>query len=546
MNKILLFILLSSLFAYAFSCQNDEETPQIVKNLPEVETISVEVISGSSVEFRGNVVTLGDSKVLEYGFLISNSKEEHKLPVDLPFKIGNFALEANVSQEFFIVQAYIEHETGRVTGEQKFFFMPESDIENINPTSGRIGDVFSLTGKNFPTDKDLIQVKFQETNAKIIDLTSEKIVVEVPENGYEPFYLNGKVEVNIFLKSRLATTFDFYLLPTIYEFEPKSGAYGTHIKISGKTLNYSHIKIFCNDLETVNASPDDDSTFYFHLPSGLTSEKVKIKVVAAEIGQEFQEEFTILPPVIQDFNPKTGIAGTILTITGTHFDYIGNESILIGDIVANLQENSSNQIKVIVPLELKPGNYKLRINTDLHSVISSHEFELASPRITSFSPESGYPGTTVTIYGSNLYSEVLGGWANFGTNLSSVNFNSSNSITAMVPFKEPSGKTKIRVEVGGQIADFEKDFTILEPTITSIYPTSGSPGSLITITGTGFYPDEVISYVFFGDERTHVQSASSTSLDFIVPSWAGTGEMEIHVQIGDRNIYTDQKFTILR
>ncbi len=61
---------------------------------------------------------------------------------------------------------------------------------------------------------------------------------------------------------------------------------------------------------------------------------------------------------------------------------------------------------------------------------------------------------------------------------------------------------------------------IAQPSITSVSPLTGIPGSTVTITGTGFNTTPANDVVYFGATRATVSAASATSLTVTVPTGA--------------------------
>lgn len=116
------------------------------------------------------------------------------------------------------------------------------------------------------------------------------------------------------------------------------------------------------------------------------------------------------------------------------------------------------------------------------------EDDILEPTITSVSPNEGLPGTPVTITGTNLANATS---VTIGGETVSTSSNTATSISATVPTDATPGATQIRVTTAGGTAS--ADFTVLEPdpgvdeaTITAVSPTSGGPGTEVTITGTNF------------------------------------------------------------
>jgi hypothetical protein len=108
---------------------------------------------------------------------------------------------------------------------------------------------------------------------------------------------------------------------------------------------------------------------------------------------------------------------------------------------------------------------------------------LAPPTVTSFTPDTAYFGTPVTITGANLdrVSSVTFG----GTPAASFVINSATSITAVV---DSGGTGSVSVSNGIDTASLN-GFVFLNrqaPTITAFTPTSAKPGGTVTITGTNF------------------------------------------------------------
>jgi hypothetical protein len=80
------------------------------------------------------------------------------------------------------------------------------------------------------------------------------------------------------------------------------------------------------------------------------------------------------------------------------------------------------------------------------------------------------------------------------------------------------------------------------PTITSFSPVSGPVGSVITIAGTNFSPTTTNNIVHSGGVAAYVYTASSTSLEVLVPG--GTGMAPITVTTGGLTAYSSAKFSV--
>ena len=68
-----------------------------------------------------------------------------------------------------------------------------------------------------------------------------------------------------------------------------------------------------------------------------------------------------------------------------------------------------------------------------------------------------------------------------------------------------------------------------DPEITSIQPTSGPPGTMVTISGKGFAPEASGNEVSFSGTTAQISSASESQLQVIVPDGASSGSIRVTV-----------------
>ena len=78
------------------------------------------------------------------------------------------------------------------------------------------------------------------------------------------------------------------------------------------------------------------------------------------------------------------------------------------------------------------------------------------------------------------------------------------------------------------------------PTITTLSPKSGIPGSSVTITGTNFAANSV---VYFGSVKAAVTSSSATSLTVTVPNSASNGKISVINPTTGLSVQTDFQFS---
>jgi len=146
-----------------------------------------------------------------------------------------------------------------------------------------------------------------------------------------------------------------------------------------------------------------------------------------------------------------------------------------------------------------------------------------APSIEGFSPASGSPGTSVVITGMDL-SNVTAVQFNGVSALFTIN--SASQITVTVPANASTGVITLTTS-GNQTASTTGSFTVITPAtlqITGFLPTSGTTGTLVTVTGSNFLN---VSAVNFGGVNAAFSETSSTQLSATVPASAVTGPITV-------------------
>lgn len=151
-----------------------------------------------------------------------------------------------------------------------------------------------------------------------------------------------------------------------------------------------------------------------------------------------------------------------------------------------------------------------------------------NPEISSINPESGPPGTAVTITGSDFSPTASENQVTFAGTEAEVTGASESELNTTVPEDAESGPVEVTVD--GNTAS-GPNFTIQTdaPGITEVNPDSGAVGDTITIVGTNFSPNpEEVTITFNGTNAT-VNSAAEDELETEVPEGATDGPIEVTI-----------------
>ncbi len=124
----------------------------------------------------------------------------------------------------------------------------------------------------------------------------------------------------------------------------------------------------------------------------------------------------------------------------------------------------------------------------------------AVPSITSVSPTAGQAGTTVTVVGSGFGATQGAGFVWLGSTLGAVVSWSDTQIVATVAANSISGS--VQVQQLGAISN-SVPFSVNTATVSTVAPTSGVPGTSVTISGSGFGSSQGAGQVLLGTAPGH-------------------------------------------
>ncbi len=145
------------------------------------------------------------------------------------------------------------------------------------------------------------------------------------------------------------------------------------------------------------------------------------------------------------------------------------------------------------------------------------------PSVAAFSPARGAAGSLVTIDGSNLNGATA---VKFNGAPASIVADSPNAVVAAVPAAATEGLVTVTTSSGS--ATSRKRF-IPSPTVTGFTPSSGAPGSLVTITGSCLAAAKKVTV---RGKKAAVVSDSATRIVAVVPRQTGSGPVEVKTKGG--------------
>ncbi len=176
------------------------------------------------------------------------------------------------------------------------------------------------------------------------------------------------------------------------------------------------------------------------------------------------------------------------------------------------------------------GNHSQRAELDIEGALNGNYDSRITlpvpPTITSIAPSAAPVGTSVTIAGSGFGSSATGSVVSFNTTTATTTAWTPTSIQATVPSAASSGPVTVMVG-GARSAGFP--FTVQAPAIYSLEPTSGAPGTMVTLVGSGFETQQGASSVSVGGAAASPSIWNDNRIVFPVPALASSGPVVVVV-----------------
>ena len=233
-------------------------------------------------------------------------------------------------------------------------------------------------------------------------------------------------------------------------------------------------------------------------------------------------------PQISSTTPSIGAVGTQVQFNGSGFGTTqGTISVSFNGVNAAVTTWSDTQIVATVPTTAITGWVRVTVggvasNTNIYFVIPA-------PHISGISPTSGVGGSQITITGSGFQAAK-------GSNGVTINDNnypltvtswSDTQIVATVPTNAKTGP--ILVTVNGIASNPDAVFTLPNPIVAALVPSSGSVGTQVQIDGSGFGASQGTSTIKLNNISLTVNSWSDLQIVATIPSTAVTGTIQVAV-----------------
>lgn len=278
------------------------------------------------------------------------------------------------------------------------------------------------------------------------------------------------------------------------------------------------------------------STFSFDFPTASPFEDAPTSIQNFRGSDLFvakiSEDGTPPPlPAVSSFSPAAGPVGSTVRVQGANFAGT-THAFFAGFPLPNFHVNSDSQLTFQVPnwnTEAVTG--PISVSNSLGPLgVSSTDFNV-TPTITSFTPASGPVGITVFINGTAFSGATSLAFNGVAASIYCPPHYCQIQIPVIVPNVATTGPITVTTPRG--TATSSTNFIVTTsgpPAITSFSPTSGPPGTTVTLTGTHF--SYAYKVTFNGVQSYFIEVPSDTQVITQVPTGATSGPISVTTRAG--------------
>lgn len=378
------------------------------------------------------------------------------------------------------------------------FKVKPSVIQKAVPGKGVVGDTIEIQGLGM----NALNVTFAPgVSALILTGSGARSVRVVVPAGVT----DGAITIQSYINNSaliLTTPQEFLIYPHFAEMTPLSGYAGIEATISGHNFSpvaEDNIIRFNSTQAVVTHATAEKLTVT--VPEGVTTGAVTITVNNREtVGPVF----TATPqgtPIVFAMSPRTGGVGSRVQLDGINFgETTGANTVrFAGNATATIISASATQLIVEVPAQAVTGPVTVTKDGKTGIGPTYTISTQAIPFLTSVTPASARPGTTVTARGGN-FNAAAGLVLGAGNTQFTVSSVTATEIVATVPQSLIPGDYMLYVAQGGRVSNQIPFEVAGNPVLQSIDVTEGTPGTIVTITGAELNSSEVKNIVRFGTE----------------------------------------------
>ncbi len=386
------------------------------------------------------------------------------------------------------------------------------EISNVDPASGAVGDLVSITGTGFGAAPGTVTIGATPMN--IVNWNDGAIVATIGA-GTSTGVLRVQEGSNV-AKGPVFTVYTvgggsiapYQVSPTYLNMAV--GASQT-VSVTDNGQPVARLGWTSTNPGVVTLSSDDPPLITAVTPGAATIYAGLVPIPVT------------VYPGITNLSPTAGPAGTQVTITGSGFGSTqGTSTVVFAGAVATPTSWNNMQIVVPAPLGASTGSVIVTVNG-----VASNVALFAVPLvINNVTPTAGPVGTAVTLTGSGFGVAQKSSTVTFNGTV--VSPSSWNNTQIVVPVPLGATNEVITITIGGVVSS-GIPFTVTPARLDSISPNVGGAGNVVLLNGLGFLSSQPSSTVTFNGVSASILSWSNSAIAAIAPTGVTTGPVQVTV-----------------
>jgi hypothetical protein len=413
-------------------------------------------------------------------------------------------------------------------------------IISFSPDRGAPGAEVTIRGSGFEVPPDRNRVVLTGIECPVIGGSATELRIRIPDR-----VRSGVFEVTTSGGARAQSSAAFNIegapaptptligqeRPVIDRFEPSTGPVGTLVRIFGRNFD-QRVEVWFSGrrLPVIELQP---TMMAVEIPTGAATGRFTLRGrFTVESRDLFNVRVDVLPPVVRSFSPTSGPPGTQVEILGERFGAQSYQNrVMLSGRPCIVRSASPGRLVVEVPVGAASGSFSVTV-TDAGEAVSSGAFTVfAELSVGDMSPTSGPEGARVTLRGTGFV-------PNTRDNQVTLNGRAVRVVSATeteIVFEVPTGATSGRVDVTsrGNRRQVRDPFRVTVPPVVERFaPTSGAPGTEVTIYGRNLGGTTMGFHARIGGTECGILSVGPTQARVTIPDNATSGpfEVEVHAQ----------------
>lgn len=405
-------------------------------------------------------------------------------------------------------------------------------VSDFQPRRGGINQEVVFTGSGFPQDLRQMRILIGGRPCRVMAVTPTQIRAIVP-----PGSSSARFDVSTVDGRRTETQWIYTVTtpPIISRLTPMAGPPEAVVVIQGAHFGENPADVTVTlggrPAALAGAAPVTDRQITFTVPAGATTGVVQV-TVRDQGSAASTAPFTVLEPLtLADISPRTGAPGSEVVLRGTGFiPSLRGQNVTLASRSCRLLAATTNELRVQIPANAITGVFEIEIPGRATARAPGPFQVITPPTVATFEPAAAAPGVDVTIFGDNLGMSIGQVRVSLAGRPCTVRSVGQGQIIVQIPQGSVSGRFQVSVEGMGS-AESTRDFMVLAPLlISALQPPSATPGTLVTIVGTGFSPNSRNNLVRLNGRPQRVMAVTPTTIQFQLARTASTGIIEVSVR----------------